>query len=155
MKLGKSVRHSSRSVFRQRRYWTLKTTFFFSFFSFLCCLLFSKKEGLDLKPYLAKVEGSAQKTRGTPLSRPQRPFWQPLAAIFDFWGSYRRNDRIKKPILQKLIGGSNNIMFILSPDPVGHFGLRGRLGVAGSVGLQAVSECPWRRQAGICILIHR
>ena len=33
--------------------------------------------------------------------------------------------------------------------PVGHFGLSGRLGIAGSAALQAVSECPRRRQAGI------
>ena len=35
------------------------------------------------------------------------------------------------------------------PDPVGHFGLSGRLGVAGGAALQAVSRCPRRRQAGI------
>ena len=40
-------------------------------------------------------------------------------------------------------------MFKLFPDPVGHFGLSGRLGVAGGAALQAVSECPRRRWAGI------
>ena len=35
------------------------------------------------------------------------------------------------------------------PDPIGHFGYSGRGGVAGGAALQAVSECPWRRQAGI------
>ena len=45
---------------------------------------------------------------------------------------------------QKLIGGSNNLRYFF-PDPVGHFGLSGRLGVAGGAALQAVSECPRRR----------
>ena len=40
-------------------------------------------------------------------------------------------------------------MVNLFPDPVGNFGLSGRLGVAGGAALQAVSECPRRRQAGI------
>ena len=44
-------------------------------------------------------------------------------AILDFWGSHRRHDRIKKLILRKLIGGSNNLRFNLFPHPVGHVGL--------------------------------
>ena len=47
-----------------------------------------------------------------------------------------------------MIGGSNNLRFNLFPDPVGHFGLSGRLGVAGGAALQAVSECPQRRMVG-------
>ena len=67
------------------------------------------------------------------------------AAILDFLGSHRRNGRIKKLIFRKLVGGSNNLRFNLFPDPVSHFGLSGRLGVAGGAALQAVSECPRRR----------
>ena len=37
----------------------------------------------------------------------------------------------------------------LFQDPVGHFGLSGLLAVAGGAALQAVNECPRRRQAGI------
>ena len=59
---------------------------------------FSKKECSDWKTYLAKVDRSGQKQRCRPLSRPCRPFWGPLAAILDFWGSHRRNDWIKKLI---------------------------------------------------------
>ena len=47
-----------------------------------------------------------------------------------------------------LLGGSNNQGFDLFPDPVGHFGLSGRLGVADGAALQVVSECPPHRQAG-------
>ena len=59
---------------------------FFSFFPlfFLCCLLFSEKEGSHLKPFLAKVDGSAQKPGATLLSRPRQPFWRPLVAILEF-----------------------------------------------------------------------
>ena len=88
------------------------------------------------KPNLAKVDGSAQKPRGIPLSRPHRPFWGRLAAILDFWGSHRQNDQIKK-----LIGGSNNLRFNLFPHPVSHVGFRGWWGVTGGAALQAVSEC--------------
>ena len=42
-------------------------------------------------------------------------------------------------------------MFNLFPDAVGHFGLSGRLGVAGGAAFQAVSECLLRRQAGILL----
>ena len=56
------------------------------------------KECSDQKTYLAKVDGSSQKHRDTPSSRPCRPFWGPLTAILDFWGSHRRNGRIKKLI---------------------------------------------------------
>ena len=38
----------------------------------------------ESKTYLAKVDGSAQKPKGAPLSKPRRPFWGPLAAILDF-----------------------------------------------------------------------
>ena len=69
---------------------------------------------------------------------PWQPFW-----IFE--GLHRRNGRIKKLIYQKLVGGSNNLRFNLFLDNVGHFGLSGRLGVAGGAALQAVSECPRRR----------
>ena len=50
------------------------------FSSFLRHNLFSKKECSDQKTYLAKVGRSAQNTRDTPLSRPQRPLtrgWSP------------------------------------------------------------------------------
>ena len=40
---------------------------------------------------------------------------------------------------KKLIGGLNNLRFNLFPDPIGHFGLSGQLGVAGGAALQAVS----------------
>ena len=68
------------------------------FSSFLRHNLFSKKECSDQKTHLAKVDGSAQKPRSTPFSRPRQPFWGPLAVILDFWGSHRRNGRIKKLI---------------------------------------------------------
>merc|ERR1712173_497686 len=46
----------------------------------------------DQKLCLAKVDGSAQKPRVGPLSRPRRPFWGPLATILDFeasdWSKY-------------------------------------------------------------------
>ena len=51
---------------------------------FLCRLLFSEKECLDQKTYFAKVDGSTQKPKGCPLSRPHWPFWEHLAAILDF-----------------------------------------------------------------------
>ena len=41
-----------------------------------------------------------------------------------------------------MIGGSNNLRFNLFPDPVSHFGLSGRLGVAGGAALQAVASAP-------------
>ena len=47
-------------------------------------LLFSQKERSDQKNYLEKVDRSAPKPWGIPLSRPQRLFWRPLAAILDF-----------------------------------------------------------------------
>ena len=40
----------------------------------------------DQKTYLAKVDGSAQKPRVRPLSRPRWPFWGPLVAILGFAG---------------------------------------------------------------------
>ena len=39
-----------------------------------------------------------------------------------------------------MIGGSNNLRFKLFPDPVGHFGLSGWLGVAGGAAVQAVRK---------------
>ena len=44
---------------------------------------------------------------------------------------------------------SKNLGFNKSLDPICHFGLSSRWGVAGSMVLQAVSECPQRRYAGI------
>ena len=48
---------------------------------------------MDQKTYLVKVDGSAQKPRIRPLSRPRRPFLGPLAAILDFkasdWSKYK------------------------------------------------------------------
>ena len=48
--------------------------------------LFSKRECLEQKTYLAKVDRNAQKPRGRHLSRPPLPFWGLLAAILDFAG---------------------------------------------------------------------
>ena len=86
--------------------------------------------------------------------------WPPLDFdsnfVYDFgapdghFECLRRNDRIKKLILQKLIGGSNNLRYFFS-DTVGYFGLSGWLGVAGGAALQAVSECPRCRKVGIFI----
>ena len=42
----------------------------------------------------------------------------------------------------------------LFPDPIGHFGLSRWWGVAVDVALQAVSECPSHRYAGIIIKDH-
>ena len=58
---------------------------------------------------------------------PWRPFWAPLAAILNFWGSQRRNDQFKKLIYQKLCRSSNNLRFDLFPDPVSHFRLSERV----------------------------
>ena len=43
------------------------------------------------------------------------------------------------------------------PDPVGNFWalLGAILDFAGGVALQVVSECPWRRQAGIFFFLRR
>ena len=60
--------------------------FFFLVQVFLRRDLFSWKECSDQKTYFANDDGSAQKPRGRPLSRPRRPFWGPLAAILDFAG---------------------------------------------------------------------
>ena len=49
---------------------------------FLCCLLFSKKECLDLNTYLAKVDEVAQKPRGRNVYRLCQPFWCPCQK---FW----------------------------------------------------------------------
>ena len=56
----------------QRRLWPLKTSLF-SFFPL-------RRQ----KFFLAKDDRSAQKPWGRPLSRPRRPFLDPLAAILDF-----------------------------------------------------------------------
>ena len=65
-------------------------TAIFTIFFFLHFLLrrdlFSSKECLDQKTYLANVDQSAQEPRIGPLSRPRRPFCGPLAAIMDFAG---------------------------------------------------------------------
>ena len=66
---------------------TLVATINDIFFLFFCCLLFSKKECSDQKTYLAKVDGSTQKSRSRHLFRLRRPFLGPLAAIVDFAGS--------------------------------------------------------------------
>ena len=50
-----------------------------------------------------------------------------------------------------MIGRSNNLRFV---DAVGHFGFSGWWGVAGGAALQAVSECPRHRQAGITSFFH-
>ena len=65
---------------------TLNDLFFTFILLFFLRLIFSNKECLGLKTYLAKVDGSAQKPRGSPLSRPRRPFWGPLVANLDFAG---------------------------------------------------------------------
>ena len=73
------------------------TVFSITFFhSSLPHNLFSKNGCPDQKTYFEKVDRSGQKPRGRPLSRPRRPFWDPLVAILTFWGSLRRNDWIKK-----------------------------------------------------------
>ena len=41
-----------------------------------------------------KLMGAPQTQGGRPLSRPRRPFWGPLAAILEFWGTHRMNDWI-------------------------------------------------------------
>ena len=41
--------------------------------------------------------------------------------LWSFWIFDKRNKLIKKRILQKLIGGSNELWFEILPDPVGHF----------------------------------
>ena len=41
-----------------------------------------------------------------------------------------------------MIGGSNKLRFNLFPDPVGNFGLSGRLGVAGVAGDERVPPAP-------------
>ena len=41
-------------------------------------------ECLDQKTYLAKVDGSTQKSRSKHLYRPCLQFWGPIAAILDF-----------------------------------------------------------------------
>ena len=72
----------------QRRWWPQKTSLFsFFFFSFLffSVTTFSHRRSAQ-KTYLAKVDGSAQKPKVRPLSRPRRPFWGPLAAILVFAG---------------------------------------------------------------------
>ena len=68
-------------------------SFIFSFFSYLFSFLFSpvvyfshRRSVWITKMYLAKVDESALKPRGRPLSRLRQPFWDPLAAILDFAG---------------------------------------------------------------------
>ena len=63
---------------------TINDFFFFS--SFLRHLLFSWKQCSDQKTYLANVDGSAKKLRGSHLSRSCPPFWGPLTAILNFAG---------------------------------------------------------------------
>ena len=50
-----------------------------------------------------------------------RPFWVPMVAIMDFWGSHRGNYWIKKLIEQKLVGGSKNLELNFFTDPISHF----------------------------------
>ena len=61
----------------------------------------------------------------------------------------------KNLLSKNLIGGSNKLRFKLFPDPVGHFGLSGWLGVAAGAALQAVRECSRRCYAGILIRFYR
>ena len=88
-----------------------------------------KKEHSDQKTYLEKVNGSGPKPGGH----------------FGFLRFSQKKWSNKETYLRKLIGGSKNLRFNLFPDPVGHFGLSRRLGVAGGSALQAVSECPRSR----------
>ena len=48
-------------------------------------------------------------------------------------------------IERKCMGAPKNLEIDPFPDPVSHFGLNGRLGVAGGAALQVVSEGPRRR----------
>ena len=100
-----------------------KQHYFVSFF-FFSFVYFSHRRRARIN--FEKVDGSTKKPWGRPLSRPCQPFWDQLAAILDFLRSHRRNDRIKKLILQKLIRGYNNLRFNLFPDRVAYFGLSGR-----------------------------
>ena len=61
---------------------------------------------IESKNVIIKSLSEGQITKDlTSLQTPMAIFG-PLVAILDFWGSYRRNDRIKKLIYRKLIGWS-------------------------------------------------
>ena len=45
-----------------------------------------------------------------------------IIIIFFFYFSHIRSAQVKKHIFLKLIGGSNNLRFYLSSDPIGHSG---------------------------------
>ena len=61
---------------------------------------------LGSKTYLEKVDGSAQKPRCTPLSRPPRPFWGPLVAILDFRALAQKECLDLKTYLEKVDGSA-------------------------------------------------
>ena len=125
------------------------TIFIRIFFSFFSPFFFSPSRPFLIEGVLGSKnlfsESWSQKPMGRHFSRPRRPFQGPLAASLDFAGGsmFLKEGACsdQKTYLAKVDQGSNNLF----PDPVSHFGLSGRWGVAGGAALQAVSECPRRR----------
>ena len=104
--IGTSSQRSSWSLSRQLTGTTTEDCYFHH--SFLPTLshhfsvtTFSHRKVPRIKKVIQQKLMGAPKSQGGdpfPLSRTRRPFWGLLAAILDFWGSQRRNGRIKKLI---------------------------------------------------------
>ena len=101
---------------------------------------------MDPKTYLEKVDGSAPKPRGTPLSRPPWPFWGPLVAILDFRALAQKECLDLKTYFEKVDGSAQKPRGGLLCRPRWPFWgpLVAIFDFADSAAMQAVNESPLR-----------